>query len=353
MPNWYATRESVKRAVRLNGNENDESVDRAIENASRDIDNMTHRWFIPRTLTRTFRWPSRYGAGDDLYLDADLISVTTLKARAQDSSPTTISSSDYFLEPDNFAPPYNKIEIDISSNADFESGDTSQRSISVEGSWGFSNDTVSGGTVASGLASDAAATSMVCSNSSLVSGVNVGDTLLIESEQLFVSEKTSAALNSILTDGVLTADKSENVTVDSGHGILAGEIILVDSEQMFVRVSGTTALTVERAYNGTTLAAHTNNTAVHIFRTLTVTRGVNGTTAATHANSTAISIYRAPAPIRQLSVAMALAAVTQEAAAYGRTIGAGEAAVEMTGRDLANFQARVLSEYLRPREFAI
>ena len=353
MPNWYATRESVKRAVRLNGNENDESVDRAIENASRDIDNMTHRWFIPRTQTRTFRWPSHHGAGDILYLDADLISVTTLQSKAQDSSPTTIASSDYFLEPANHAPPYTRIEIDESSSASFDAGDTAQRSISVLGSWGYTSDTISLGTVTSGLASDAAATSMVCSNSSLVSGVNVGDTLLIESEQLFVSEKTSAALNSILTDGVLTADKSENVTVDSGHGILAGEIILVDSEQMFVRVSGTTALTVERAYNGTTLAAHTNNTAVHIFRTLTVTRGVNGTTAATHANSTAISIYSAPAPIRQLTVAMALAAVTQEAAAYGRTIGAGEAAVEMTGRDLANFQARVLSEYLRPREFAI
>ena len=181
----------------------------------------------------------------------------------------------------------------------------------------------------------------------------MGDTLLIESEQLFVSEKTSAALNSILTDGVLTADKSENVTVDSGHGILAGEIILVDSEQMFVRVSGTTALTVERAYNGTTLAAHTNNTAVHIFRTLTVTRGVNGTTGATHANATAISVYRAPGPIRQLVTAMAIAGHTQESAAYGRVLGAGEGATNVTGRDLDSLAERVRSEYFRPREYAI
>ena len=353
MPNWYATREAVKRAIRMNGNENDETVDRLIEAASRDIDNMTHRWFIPKTQTRTFRYPSRNSSGDVLYVDADLISVTTLQTKAQDSSPTTISSSDYFLEPANNAPPYHRIEIDISSNASFESGDTSQRSISINGSWGFSNDTVSGGTVVSGLASDAAATSMVCSNGSQVSGISVGDTLLVESEQLFVTEKTSAALNSILTDGVLTADKSENITVDSGHGILACEVILIDSEQMFVRVSGTTALTVERAYNGTTLAAHTNNTAVHIFRTLTVTRGVNGTTAATHANSTAISIYRAPAPIRELAAGMAIAAITQEAAAYGRTVGAGEGAVEITGRDLANLQARISAQYMRPREGAI
>ena len=353
MPNWYTSREAVKRAIRSNGNENDASIDRLIESASRDVEQLTKRRFIPKTQTRLYRWPSRWAVGDTLWLDEDLISVSTLQSEAQNSSPTTISSSDYFLEPVNTAPPYNRIEIDISSDASFSSGDTPQRSISVAGSWGFSNDTESVGTVASGLAADATATSMVASNGSQISGINVGDTLLIESEQLFVSEKTSAALNSILTDGVLTASKSENVTVDSGHGIVAGEVILIDSEEMFVRVAGTTALTVERAYNGTTLAAHTNNTAVHIFRTLTVTRGVNGTTGATHANSTAISVYRAPGPIRQLVTAMAIAGYTQESAAYGRVLGAGEGATNVTGRDLDSLAERVRSEYFRPREYAI
>jgi len=353
MPNWYTSREAVKRAIRSNGNENDASIDRLIESASRDVEQLTKRRFIPKTQTRLYRWPSRWAVGDTLWLDEDLISVSTLQSEDQNSSPTTISSSDYFLEPVNTAPPYNRIEIDISSDASFSSGATPQRSISVAGSWGFSNDTESVGTVTSGLAADATATSMVASNGSQISGINVGDTLLIESEQLFVSEKTSAALDSILTDGVLTASKSENVTVDSGHGIVAGEVILIDSEEMFVRVAGTTALTVERAYNGTTLAAHTNNTAVHIFRTLTVTRGVNGTTGATHANSNAISVYRAPGPIRQLVTAMAIAGHTQESAAYGRVLGAGEGATNVTGRDLDSLAERVRSEYFRPREYAI
>ena len=354
MPNWYATREAVKRAVRSNGNENDEAIDRLIEAASRDIDNATHRWFIPKTQTRLFRWPGRYGLGDTLWLDTDLISVTTLQTKAQDSSPTTIASSDFFLEPNNFAPPYNRIEIDISSSAAFESGDTSQRSISVAGSWGFSNDTVSVGTVSSGLASDATATEFVCSTGSLTSGINVGDTLLIESEQLFVTEKTAAALASILLNGALTADKSENLTVDGGtHGISAGEIVRVDSEEMFVRAMTATTLTVERAYNGTTLASHSDDAAVHIFRTLTATRGVNGTTGAVHANSTAISAYRAPAPIRELTMALTIAAYTQEAAAWGRAIGAGDAAVEMTGREISALTQRITDQYLRPREYAL
>ena len=353
MPNWYTTRESVKRSVRLNGNENDETVDRLIEAASRDVDNMTHRWFIPRTQTRFFRWPGRYGQGDTLWLDTDLISVSTLQTQAQDSSPTTVSASDFFLEPSNTNPPFNRIEIDISSNASFESGDTSQRSISVAGSWGFSNDTISVGTVTSGLAADSTATEFVCSNASASSGINVGDTLLIESEQLFIREKASAALGSILIDGALTADKSENVIIDSGHGIAVGEVVLIDSEEMLVRSSGATTLGVERAFNATTLAAHNTNTAVHVFRTVTVTRGVNGTTAATHANSTVISAYRAPAPIRELTQALAIAAVTQEAGAWGRALGAGDAQTDVTNRDLGALTARISEQYLRPREYAL
>ena len=65
MPNWYTTRESVKRAIRSNGNENDEAIDRLIEAASRDVDNMTHRWFIPKTQTRTLAG-CRLGVGHDI-----------------------------------------------------------------------------------------------------------------------------------------------------------------------------------------------------------------------------------------------------------------------------------------------
>jgi hypothetical protein len=122
---------------------------------------------------------------------------------------------------------------------------------------------------------------------------------------------------------------------------------------MFVRGSTSTTLTVERAYNGTTLAAHSDDVAVHIFRTLTATRGVNGTTGATHANDTAASAYRAPAPIRELTQAMAIAAVTQEAGAWGRALGQGDAATDMTNRDLGALVERVSGQYLRPREYAL
>ncbi|MCR4340903.1 MAG: hypothetical protein NUW01_13570 [Gemmatimonadaceae bacterium] len=293
-------------------------------------------------------WPQRNGQSSRLLLDADLLAVTTLQTKAQDASPTTIASTDYFLEPDNFAPPYDRIEIDISSSAAFESGATAQRSISVAGRWGYSEDTISAGTVASGLsASPATATSMVCSDGSLI---DVGDTLLIESEQLFVSERSNAQVGTQLLNGALTAAKSGvSVTVDLGTQFKALEMIQVESERMFIESISGQVLTVIRAYDGSTLASHADDTAVHVFRTLTVQRGVNGTTAAVHDNSTAVSKYVPPLDIRRLCIAEALAGYQQERSSYGRSIGQGDGAVEFTGRALDAQRKYVVEHYQRMR----
>lgn len=345
MANWYASREQVKRAggitVSLNA-----MVDRIIEAVSRDIDRRTRRRFIPITETRTYRWSQPNGRSNVLLLDADLLAVTTLQAKAQDTTPTTIASTDYFLEPDNFTP-YDRIEIDLSSSAAFESGDTSQRSISVAGRWGYSEDTVTAGTVASGLASDAAATSMVGSDGSLV---DVGDTLLIGTEQLFVSERANAQVATQLLDGALTASMANvAVTVDTGTLFFAGEMILVESERMYIESISGNVLTVIRAFDGSTLASHADNTAVHAFRTYTVVRGVNGTTAAVHADTTAVTKYVPPQDVRRLAIAEALAGYHQEKSGYGRTIGTGEAQVEFTGKALDSLRRYVVDHYQRLR----
>ena len=352
MGNWYATREAVKRAGLINGDSKNAIIDRITESQSRRIDLLTRRFFIPKTETQLYRWPSEQRTRSHiLWLDQDLLAVTTLQTKAQDSSPTTISSSDYFVEPNNAGPPYNRIEIDQSSSAAWESGDTPQRSISVLGSWGYGNDTRSAGTVASGLASDATVTSMVCSDSSLI---GVGDTLLIESEQIFVADKSNAALDSILIDGALTASQSEvTVTVDGSHGIVAGEMILVDSERMYVEAVATNNLTVVRAYDGSVLAAHDDDTAIHIYRTLTIERGVNGTTSATHANATAISVYEPPYDIANLCLGEVLAAYSQEQSHWGRSVGTGEGAREFSTRALAAQRAEIISQYRRLREAAV
>ncbi len=352
MGNWYCSREAVKTAAKITDTDRHVQIDRLIEGESRRIERATRRIYIPKAQTRLYRWPLPGNeVSNVLWLDFDLLSITTLQSKAQDSTPTTIASSDYFLEPQAYGPPYDRIEIDLSSSAAFEGGDTPQRSISVAGSWGYGNDTRSVGTIASGLDSSASATSMVCSNASLI---DVGDTLLVESEQVFVSDRAFAALDSILIDGALTANKAEvTVTVDGSHGILAGEIIMVDSEQMFVVSVATNDLTVIRAYNDSTLAAHSNNAAVQINRTLTIERGANGTTAATHADATAISKYEPPFDINELCIASAVAAVHQDSAGWGREIGTGEGARELTGRSLTELRKDVVGRFMRERTGAI
>jgi len=350
--NWYCSREDIKRAGQIFGNSRHSIIDRTIESVSREIDTLTRRRFIPETATKLFQWPQTWSnIGTRLWLRQDLLSITTLQTKAQDSGPTTISSSDYFLEPQDLPGPYDRIEIDRSSTASFESGDTPQRSISVLGSWGYSANTKGVGTVVSGLASDATATSVVISDGSTI---DVGDTLLIGSEQLFVTERASAAEpNSDLIDGALTASRSEAVTVDSGSRYTVGEVILVDSEEMLIESISSNTLNVIRAYNATTLATHSNNQAVHVFRTLTVERGVNGTTAAVHANSTAISKYEPEFDIRSLAIAMTLAEIAQEAASYGRTVGGGDGAFEFSGRALKIRMDQTINKYQRPMEFAV
>ena len=348
MSNWYTTREAVKRAGKINGVLSDVQIDRIIETVSRQIDLSTRRFFLPRTETRLFRWPStQTSLLTVLWLDQDLLSVTTLQSEAQNATPTTISSSDFFLEPNNQGPPYDRIEIDLSSTAAYQAGDTPQRSISVAGSWGYTANTRSGGTVASGLDSDSAATTMVCSNASRI---GVGDTLLIQSEQIFVSERDFAALDSKLINGALTSNQSEvSITVDSSHGIVAGEVIRIESEQMYVVSVATNDLTVIRAYNGSVLASHSDDTAIHINRTLTIERGVNGTTAATHADATSITPYEPPMDIQSLCLGETLAMFAQEDAQWGRAIGPGDAARDITTLDLAARKQRTVEYYSRVR----
>ncbi|MCH8200125.1 MAG: DUF350 domain-containing protein, partial [Chloroflexi bacterium] len=131
--------------------------------------------------------------------------------------------------------------------------------------------------------------------------LDVGDTLLIESEQLFVSERaTKDTGTNVTTD--LTADASgTTVAVGDGTKVNKGEVILVGSEKMLVTDVTDNNLTVQRAVDGSVLAAHSQPVDVFAYRSLTVTRGVNGTTAATHDDSTAITKYQAPFPIRQLA----------------------------------------------------
>jgi len=290
-------------------------------------------------------------------LDQDLLSVSTLQTKAQNSSPTTISSSDYFLEPVNAevdgTSRYNRIEIDESSTAAYESGDTPQRSISVAGSWGWGNTTSSAGSVDDSGGISSSDTTLIVSDASLIA---VGDTLLIDSEQIFISNRDFAAKDSILLNmgsNLAATNATITVTIDGSHGIVAGEIIRIDSEQMYVISVSTNDLTVIRAFDGSVLASHNDDAAIHVNRTLTIERGVNGTTAASHSDSASISKYSPDADIVRWCLAEALATWHQEHSGWGRSIGTGDGATELDGRELSQLRQSMVSYYRRMREAVI
>lgn len=215
MTNWYCGLSTLRDSLGIASTDtaDDDQLGPSIEAVSRAIDEHCGRWFYPRVQTRYFT-PLR---GSELLLDADLLSVTSLKADEDDDRTyeVTWATTDYDLGPDNallgsVARPYWRIDTAPNGARSFPTG---RKSVELVGSWGFYDQrTTSTATVSGAL------------NSSAVS-----------------------------------------VNVSSGAAFEVGQTILVDSEQMFVSAISSNTLTVERGVNGTTAATHANGAAIQVY----------------------------------------------------------------------------------------
>lgn len=315
----YATRETLARATDVKASARmDAQLDDALEAGAESVDALCRRVFFPQTATRYFDWPGPQGGrGWVLRLNQhELISVSSLVAGG-----VTIGAGDYFLRPDD-GPPYRRVEIDLDSSAAFASAGTHQRAIAISGEYGHRNATTPAGALAEAL--DGSETGVDITDSSLV---GVGDLLICDSERALVTGKSwlDTGVNIDAGDSLASNMADQSITVSSTSGApAAGETILIDSERMLVvDVAGTT-VTVKRAVDGTTLAAHSGGADIYAPRTLTVVRGATGTTAATHSTSTALARHAAPGLVRTLNLAEAIAYGQQHAAGWARTAGAGD-----------------------------
>ena len=350
MSNWYTTREKLKRAISASSSPagaalRDALIDQHIAAASRTIDKRMGKpagAFLPKIETHYFPWPQRKDIRQELWLDADLISVTTLMTK---NNTVEITSSYYLLEPANTGPPYRRIEIDwgddVPLNQELIADDTPQRAISVLGSWGYSDDTEAAGALAAAIASTTA-TTLNCSDASLI---DVGDTILIDDEQMFVSGRGTldTACN---TDGALTAEMNDLiVAVDDGTKVKAGEVILINAERFYVESVSGDNVAVQRGHDETTLAEHDDGQDVYAFRTLTVVRGVNGTTAATHSNAADISVYAPPADIQTLCQAEAIFNYEQDKSGHTGVVGGVEGGVPSNPNRLRFLWEKAIADY--------
>lgn len=314
----YTTREILKRALDIEETaRNMRNIDRCIESAARRIDGMCHRIFYPRIETKYFDWPNGQNAAPwRLWLDdTELISVTTFT-----SGGTVIPAANYNLESSRVGPPYNRVEVDISTSSALSSGSTPQQAIAITGLWGYTNDEVVVGATTEAM--DASETGLDV-DAATSAEVGVGSILRLDDERVLVTGRQQLTTGQTLGGAGLTGNKNDvSVTVANGAAFAIDELITIDSERMMiVDITGNT-LTVVRSYDGSVLATHAIGATIYSPRTLTVKRGAFGTTAATHSLGATISMWYPPPAVRQLNTAEAIHELMQEQTGWFRTMSA-------------------------------
>lgn len=309
----YCTREDVKAAADFKQTARDDArIDRAVVAASRSIDALCHRRFYPEQDTRFWDWPNgQYARPWRVWLDQnELISVTSVS-----SGGVPIPLDTILLEPNQYGPPYNQLQIDISSSSGFIGGSTHQRDIAISGLYGHRDDATTTGATA-GMLDTAAAQLDVDGAASALLGV--GSLIRLDDERLLVTGRRQADTGRTVTADLDVKASAITVPITDPTGFEPGEVILIDAERVLI-VDITTDLIVRRGWDGSTLAAHTAGAAVWAPRRLAVRRGVLGSLAAAHGAGTAVLRFDPPALVRQLAVAEALVTAGLEASSYSPT----------------------------------
>lgn len=343
---YYATRESVmdasdQKSVAYTSGQ----VDRTIDGASRNVERLIHKTIIAPTIaTKNWAYPNTQRESRKLWLDATpLLSLTTLA-----SGGAVIPPAGYYLEPDQYGPPYTSIEINQGSSYGFAGGASGpQRSITVTGVFGESAEERTNGTLAAALTT-ASATTLVASRA-----IGTGAVLRIDNERVIVTDR--GFVTSGQTGTLSSSMAAQTLAVADGTQFSLRETLLIDAERLLIVDIAGNNLIVKRAWSGTTLAAHTA-AAIFWARSLTITRGALGTTATTHLISAPVARWVVPPLIEQLTVAYSLAALQNEASAYaprtGSNSSSGGAESSVTNAQLiAQLEQAVITAHGRMARF--
>ena len=220
MTNAYADLTTLKSSGVLNitGTGFDSRLLSLLEDVSRWIDGYCNRHFYVLTTTRRFDSDSGW-----VLNIPDLISLTTLKAD-EDKDRTyelTWATSDYLLYPLNAEPqqpwgrPYTRILVDVEggSRRVFPAGGPT---VQIVGKWGYRE----------------------------------------------VTDDSGADIN----EGGSFSATDTTLTVTDGTKFAVGNTLLIESEALYVSAISTNDLTVVRGLNGTTAAAHNDSTDISLFQ---------------------------------------------------------------------------------------
>lgn len=197
----------------ISGTTNDAYFRNLLETASRMIDDYTNRFFYCDETTRYYD-----GSPSPMWVD-DILSVSTLKTDDNDDGTYENSyteNTDFYLYPHNETV---KTQIYIRSNGSYSTFASGiRKGVEIAGVFGYGN----------------------------------GETA------------TPYHNSGTDTDGSLTTTATA-IAVTDGDAIAIGQTIRVESEQIFVTANASNILTGERGVNGTTAATHNDAKVIYIY----------------------------------------------------------------------------------------
>lgn len=324
-----------------------QELDRCIGAGSRAVETLCRRVFYPTRATRTFDWPSPDRAGTPGYRlwldDSEIISVESASGGG-----VSLTTGNLLLEPSHLGPPYDHIDVNIGTSTVWQNAATWQRAISLTGLFGGAPDSrESAGTVTEAL--DASETDMDVSTGA-AAAVGVGDVLVVDSERMLVTSWGWATTGATAT---LTAEMNDQaISVADIAAYTDAELLLLGGERMRIRDRSGTTLRVDRAVDGTTLAAHTAAT-LFAARTLRVVRGALGSTAATH--DSGATVYRQvwPGLVTALALAEAEVEWLQARGGRARQQGASSSGRKAPSGTIEDLRAQCRAEHGRVRWGAV
>lgn len=342
----YSSRESVLQALdTADTSRSGAQVDRLLRAASQSVEALTHRRFYPEWATKYFGWPDeQHGTAYRLWLDeVQLLSVSQLVSGG-------VALADYYLEPQRYGPPYSHLELNRAvGNANFGGGGTSsQRDIAITGVWGSCDDLTPAGSLSAAVAADA--TTLTVTDSS---AIGILSTLKIGQEYLQVTGRSMVTTGQTITVGLVERNNDVILTVADASSFRPGEMIRVDAERMRVTDADATTVHVERACDGTPLAAHAIGATVRAGRWLYVDRAQQGTTAAVHDSGAPVSLHTPPADVVTLTIEETIFAYQNEQSGMARAVGQGVSQQVVTHFSLTDQRAAVWSRHGRIRKRAI
>jgi hypothetical protein len=341
---WYATREEIKAELDVKETSRSNArIDRALEDASRRVDGLLHRTFAPVAATRYFDWPNfQYAYPWRIWLDQWQLAAVPSTVT---SGGVEIPLSACNFEPVNSGPPYTYLELRRDLPYSFGVGSTPQRDVAITGLWGYTNTEATAGALVEAL--DATETGIDVDGPTSAA-VGVGSIIRIDSERMIVTDRQQLATGQTLgTGGLTNQNNATTVTVPSGPAFAAGESILIDAERMLVEDIAGNNLIVRRAWDGSTIAAHTAGATIYAPRTLVVTRGALGTTPDVHSNTATVYRWVAPGGIRQLCLAETVTDLLQGRSGYAAIAGTGDNQREVSGKGLGDLRDSAVQAYGR------